>query len=277
MDNKVRQLLQQKAAVIMGVVNATPDSFSDGGQYNTEQSAVAHALELVSQGAQIIDIGGESTRPRAAAVSLSQELDRVIPIIDKLCNETDTPISIDTHKPEVMREAIAAGAQMVNDVNALRAKGALQVVAEASVPVCIMHMQGGPQTMQANPSYSDVVTEVADFLEEHIERCMHVGIARNDVIVDPGIGFGKTLQHNLLLLKQLPQLVQRLDCPLLVGVSRKSLIDKALGRPVDQRLAASVGLAVQSVINGAKIVRVHDVQATVDAIRIVEAVANCDK
>ena len=261
----------------MAIVNATPDSFSDGGQYNTLQSAVAHALELVSQGAQIIDIGGESTRPGAAAVSLSQELDRVIPIIDKLCGETDTPISIDTHKPEVMREAIAAGAQMVNDVNALRTQGALEVVAKAAVPACIMHMRGEPQTMQKQPDYENVVTQVGDFLQERTQQCVHAGIAKQNIIVDPGIGFGKTLQHNLLLLKQLPQLAQRLGCPLLIGVSRKSLIDKALGRQVDQRLAASVGLAVQAVINGAKIVRVHDVQATVDAVRMVDAVANCDQ
>lgn len=277
MDSQVRLLLQQKNAIIMGIVNATPDSFSDGGQHNTVQSAVAHALLLLEQGAQIIDIGGESTRPGAASVSLEQELDRVIPIIKKLGEETDAPISIDTHKPDVMREAISAGAQMVNDVNALRTDGAVQAVAEMAVPVCLMHMRGDPQTMQTNPNYVDVLTDVSDFLQERIEQCVHAGIAMSDVIVDPGIGFGKTVQHNLLLLNQLPQLAQDLRCPVLIGVSRKSLIDKVLGRQVSQRAAASVGLAVQAVINGAKIVRVHDVQETSDAIRMVEAVENSNQ
>jgi len=272
MDNKVRPLLRRKQASIMGVINATPDSFSDGGRFLQSDIALRHALSLVKQGADILDIGGESTRPGADEVSLQQELDRVIPVIERVCSETDTPISIDTYKPQVMQSAIAAGASMVNDVNGLRADGAVELVAKAQIPVCIMHMLGEPKTMQQSPMYNDVVEQVIVFLSTQIKKCTDHGLALNDIVVDPGIGFGKALEHNLGLLKGVNTIKQRLLCHVLIGVSRKSMIDLILNRNVDQRLFASVGLAVQSVINGAKIVRVHDVQATHDAIRSVEAV-----
>ncbi len=260
----------------MGVINATPDSFSDGGRFNEVDHAVQHALRLVDQGADVLDIGGESTRPHADKVEVGEELDRVVPIIEAISENTSVPISIDTYKPEVMQAALEAGACMINDVNGLRADGAMEVAQKANVPVCIMHMQGEPQTMQVQPIYDSVVDDVISFFDERLEAASSVGIAKNDVILDPGIGFGKTLKHNLLLLNSLPYLRERTSCEILIGVSRKSLIDKLLRHPVDQRMAASVGLAVQSVLNGAKIVRVHDVQETYDAIRAVEAVRNVD-
>jgi dihydropteroate synthase len=256
----------------MGVVNITPDSFSDGGQFNDLSQAVEHALFLVEQGADILDIGGESTRPGADEVSVEQELKRVIPLIKVLKAQTTVPISIDTNKPQVMREAVDVGASMINDVNGLRASGAIEAAAAANVPVCIMHMQGQPQTMQAKPQYESVVTQVGAFFKQRISTALDAGIKLDDIILDPGIGFGKTLKHNLELLKSVPQLRASTGCQMLIGVSRKSLIDMLLGRAVDQRLPASLGLAVQSVLNGAKIVRVHDVRETYDAIRAVEAV-----
>ena len=278
-DNAVIQLLQRPAAAIMGVVNTTPDSFSDGGKYLETDQAVAHALELVAQGADILDVGGESTRPGAAHVSLQEELDRVIPVIEQIVQETHTPISIDTYKPQVMAAAVAAGAVMINDINALRADGALAAAANASVPVCLMHMQGQPATMQKSPHYVDVVQDVTDFLLERIEACVTAGIGKQSIVIDPGIGFGKSLQHNLSLLAAVPELIATLNCAVLIGVSRKSMIDTLLGRPVQHREPASIGLAVQAVLNGARIVRVHNVRATYDAIRAVEAVAqlNLDK
>lgn len=257
----------------MGIVNTTPDSFSDGGQFLEVEAAFRHALSLVEEGADILDIGGESTRPGAQEVSLQQELDRVIPVIEKLAGATDTAISIDTYKPEVMRAAVSAGANMINDVNGLRAEGAIDAAASLNVPVCLMHMQGQPKDMQDMPEYKNVTLQVSEFFKQRVLACANSGIAKSDLIVDPGIGFGKTLQHNLELLSSVSQMRESLGCEILIGVSRKSLIDKLLGRSIEQRLPASLGLAVQSVLNGAKIVRVHDVRATFDAIRAVEAVA----
>ncbi len=269
-----RVLAESNAALIMGVVNTTPDSFSDGGRFDKLDNALDHALDLVEQGADILDIGGESTRPGAQRVSLEEELGRVIPLIEALTQRTDIPISIDTYKPEVMRAAVEAGASMINDVNGLRADGAIDVVVKADVPACIMHMQGDPSSMQIKPSYANVFDEVLDFFQQRIDLLAGSGLDRKDIIIDPGIGFGKTLDHNLQLLNKVETLKSDTQCEVLIGVSRKSLIDKLLDRPVDQRLPASLGLAVQSVLNGAKIVRVHDVRETFDAVRAVEAVRN---
>ena len=258
----------------MGIVNVTPDSFSDGGNYLNTDTAIAHGLSLIDLGADIIDIGGESTRPDAAPVGVEQELDRVIPVIEGLLKQSNAPISIDTSKPAVMNAAIQAGASMINDVNGFRTEGAEQTAATANVPICIMHMWGDPQTMQKQAKYDDVVVQVSDFLAKRKKSCMAAGVEASNIIVDPGIGFGKSLQHNLQLLAAIPRLCADLDQPLLIGVSRKSMIDKLLNRPLEQRLAASLGLAVQAVINGAKIVRVHDVRATYDALRSAEAVSN---
>lgn len=255
----------------MAIVNVTPDSFSDGGKYNSTELAVERALNLVKEGADILDIGGESTRPGADIVSEQQELDRVIPVVENLINETDTPISIDTYKPEVMRAAVLAGASMINDVKALQVDAAVDIAAKLNVPICLMHMRGDPSSMQDSPSYDSVTDEVIAFLSNRIQVCEKEGILVQNIIIDPGIGFGKTLEHNLQLLAAIPVLKQ-LGANVLIGVSRKSMIDDLLQRSVDKRLPASIGLAVQSVLNGAKIVRVHDVQATYDAIRCIEAV-----
>ena len=256
----------------MGVINTTPDSFSDGGRFRRVEPAIAHALELIEQGSDILDIGGESTRPGAEKVSVSEELDRVIPLIEALVTRTPIPLSIDTYKPEVMQAAVDAGASMINDVNGLQMDGAVEIAAKTRVPVCIMHMQGNPQSMQAKPSYNSVIAEVGDFFIQRLIATSNAGIPSSDVILDPGIGFGKTLKHNLQLLNGLPHLRLSTGCEFLIGVSRKSLIGKLLGRSVEQRMPASVGLAVQAALNGAKIVRVHDVRETYDAIRAVEAV-----
>ncbi len=272
--NLVRPLLRRKSAAIMGIINTTPDSFSDGGKYDSLDNAVRHGLRLSQEGADILDVGGESTRPGAEVVGVQEELDRVLPVIEKLVSSTDTPISIDTYKPKVMKAAVQAGAQMVNDVYGLRADNALSVVAQLSVPVCIMHMQGRPKTMQAEPSYTDVVSEVVGFCNQQVESSVEAGIARSDLLFDPGIGFGKTLAHNLLLLRNIDKIRSSTECEILIGVSKKSFIQKKLGREVADRVPASLGLAVQSVLSGAKIVRVHDVRATYDAIRMVEAVSD---
>ncbi|MFQ3245817.1 MAG: dihydropteroate synthase [Arenicella sp.] len=273
-ENSIRSLLRHNTSLIMGVINVTPDSFSDGGQFNDSSLAVEQALLLIEQGADILDIGGESTRPGAEEVTVEQELKRVIPVIEALSAQTTVPISIDTYKPQVMRAAVDVGASMINDVNGLRAPGAIEVAAAANVPVCIMHMQGQPQTMQAKPQYESVVDQVEAFFKQRVSTALDAGIKLNDIILDPGIGFGKTLKHNLELLKSVAQLRESTGCQMLIGVSRKSLIDMLLGRAVDQRLPASLGLAVQAILNGAKIVRVHDVRETYDAIRAVEAVCN---
>ena len=254
----------------MGILNTTPDSFSDGGLFLDAERAIAHGVAMAEQGAHILDVGGESTRPGAQPVSVQQELDRVIPVIEGLRERVAVPLSVDTSKPEVMRAAVAAGAGMINDVMALRAEGALEAAAELGVPVCLMHMQGEPRTMQKDPRYGDVVGEVRAFLRSRIEACTAAGIPPGNLVIDPGFGFGKTVEHNLELLRRLREF-QALGPPLLVGLSRKSLIGRILGRPVEQRLPASLALALMAVQNGAHILRVHDVAATVDAVRLYEA------
>ncbi len=256
--------------LVMGIVNVTPDSFSDGGRHASTAQAVAHARQLIEDGADILDIGGESTRPGAAEVSVQEELDRVMPVIAGL-RDAGVPLSIDTWKPEVMRAALAAGASMVNDVNALQAEGALQSVAASGAAVCLMHKQGTPQTMQQQPQYRDVVAEVHGFLRERIAVAQAVGIARERIVIDPGFGFGKTLAHNLALLRDLREL-GALGVPVLAGLSRKSMLGAITVRGVDERLAASVAAAMLAVQQGASIVRVHDVRETVDALKILNAI-----
>lgn len=260
------------APAVMGILNVTPDSFSDGGRFDNLNIALRQAATMLDGGADIIDIGGESTRPGAASVSGQEELDRVIPVIEAVKSISDVPVSIDTSKAVVMREAFSAGASLINDVNALRAEGALEAAAELNAPVCLMHMQGKPRTMQQDPVYDDVVAEVAAFLEERVAACVEAGIDEDRLIVDPGFGFGKTHQHNVELLANLRQLQVR-DRPMLVGVSRKSTLGALTDREVHERLPASIAAAVIAVMNGADIVRVHDVQATVDAVKVARAVS----
>ena len=255
---------------VMGIVNVTPDSFSDGGKFNTTDKAIQHALTLVEEGADILDIGGESTRPGATPVPLDEELKRVIPVIQGLC-DVGVPLSIDTYKPEVMRAAIEAGADIVNDVCALQEPNALEIVAPSQVGICLMHMQGRPQTMQADPHYDNVVQEVAEFLASRLKAAEQAGIDRSRIVLDPGFGFGKRTAHNLTLLNEM-QAIQALGQPLLVGLSRKSVLGQVLGSNVDERLHASIAASVISVMKGASIVRVHDVKPTVDALKIVAAV-----
>ena len=252
----------------MGVVNVTPDSFSDGGQFATTSAAVAHARRLVDEGADIIDIGGESTRPGALSVSLDEERKRVLPVLDKLAG-TSAPISIDTQKPELMREALAAGASMINDVNALLAPEALEAVASTDAALCVMHKQGTPADMQRHPQYEDVVREVFAFLTARVQALRAAGVAGVRMVIDPGFGFGKTLEHNLALLRNL-SLFLEVDATLLVGLSRKSMLARITGS--EERLPASIAAALLAVQNGAHIVRVHDVAATRDALRVLAAV-----
>ncbi len=254
--------------LIMGVVNVTPDSFSDGGRYSRPVEAVAHGLSLAGQGADILDIGGESTRPGAQPVSVEAELARVIPVIQGLRRETACAISIDTSKPEVMQAAIEAGADMINDVNGLRSPGALASAASLGAPICLMHMQGEPRTMQSEPRYRDVVAEVADFLAQRVASCLAAGIRREQLVIDPGFGFGKTLEHNLALLSGIETLRQS-GVPVLAGLSRKSMLGAITGRAsTDQRLAASLAAALLAAQRGAAIVRVHDVAETCDVIKV---------
>ena len=264
--------LDLSTPVVMGILNLTPDSFSDGGRFPDCDSAISHAQAMVSEGAAIIDIGGESTRPGAAPVSVQQELDRVMPVIESLVAELPVPLSVDTSKPEVMQAAISAGAGMINDVMALRQEGAIEAVRDAChVLLCLMHMQGEPRSMQQNPRYDDVVGEVRHFLLERAALCEKAGIAQSRIILDPGFGFGKTLEHNTALLKNIDLLAGD-GYPLLVGISRKSMIGQLLGDvPVDQRLQGSVAAAVIAAMKGANILRVHDVRETVEALKIVEA------
>lgn len=263
-------LLDLSRPLVMGIVNVTPDSFSDGGHHLQVADALEHALRLVDERADILDIGGESTRPGAAPVGVQQELDRVLPVIEGLRGVV-IPISIDTHKPEVMRAALAAGASMVNDVRALQGDGALQLLAQSEAAVCLMHMQGMPLTMQQQPGYGDVVAEVKEFLRVRIAACEEAGIARARIVVDPGFGFGKSLGHNLGLLRRLHQFGE-LKVPVLAGLSRKSMLGTITGREVGQRVHASVAAALVAVQRGASIVRVHDVGATVDALKVWNAV-----
>ena len=256
---------------VMGIVNVTPDSFSDGGKFAKVNLAVEQALKLINEGADILDIGGESTRPNAAPVSLQEELDRVIPVIEALVSQINIPLSIDTYKPQVMQTAINAGASIVNDVRALQEKGALDIVAASDVGVCLMHMQGTPQTMQINPQYNDVVSEVKAFLQQRLALCEAAGIVKNRILLDPGFGFGKTRTHNISLIQHLASFTS-LGQPLLVGLSRKSVLGEVTGNDVDARLYASVAASVVSAMVGAKILRVHDVKATVEALKVVSAI-----
>lgn len=256
--------------LVMGIVNVTPDSFSDGGHHLQRDAAIAHAQQLIAEGADILDIGGESTRPGAQPVGVQEELDRVLPVIGAL-RGISVPVSIDTCKPQVMREAIAAGAQMVNDIDALQDAAALNAVAAGDAAVCLMHKQGTPQNMQQQPRYRDVVAEVSGFLRERIAAAEAAGIARERIVADPGFGFGKTLAHNLGLLRELGQL-RDLGVPVLAGLSRKSMLGAITGQDVNHRVSASVAAALIAVQRGAAIVRVHDVRATVDALKIWNAV-----
>jgi dihydropteroate synthase len=258
-------------SVAMGVLNVTPDSFSDGGRYDRPDAALAHGLDMVAAGARLIDVGGESTRPGAQPVSAAEEIRRVVPVISALVARTAVPISIDTSKPEVMQAALEAGASFVNDVNAFRAPGALELVAGSGAGVCLMHMLGEPGTMQSNPQYGDVVAEVRDFLQARVAACVAAGMAEERIVIDPGIGFGKRVEHNLALLAGLEVLVA-CGLPVLVGVSRKSLIGAITGHPTADRLAGGIAFAALAVRAGAAIVRTHDVAPTVDAIRVAQAV-----
>ncbi|NND46306.1 MAG: dihydropteroate synthase [Woeseiaceae bacterium] len=259
------------APAVMGILNVTPDSFSDGGRFDKPHDALRQAAMMAEAGAAIIDIGGESTRPGAKSVSEQEELDRVVPTIESVRAVTDVPISVDTSKPQVMRAAVAAGASMINDVYALQADGALAAAVELKVPVCLMHMRGKPRTMQDNPQYEDVVADVASFLESRIEACVAAGLSEDLIVVDPGFGFGKTHDHNVELLANLRQLRVR-DRPVLVGVSRKSTLGELTERTVSERMPASIAAAVVAVLQGADIIRAHDVQETVDALKVVRAV-----
>lgn len=251
---------------VMGILNVTPDSFSDGGHFNQLERAMTHARQMVAEGATLIDIGGESTRPGAPDVSEQEELDRVLPVVERMVRELDVMISLDTSKAAVMREGCAAGAHLINDVRALLEPGALAAAAAADVPVCLMHMQGQPRTMQAEPHYDDLLGEMRAFFDERIAACLTAGIAREQLLLDPGYGFGKTLAHNYQLLAQQESLLDY-QLPLLVGMSRKSMIGNLLGRPVDERLAGSLACALVGMQRGARIIRVHDVRATMDALR----------
>lgn len=257
--------------VVMGILNVTPDSFSDGGRFAALDEARLHAEEMVADGASIVDIGGESTRPGAECVSEDEELARVIPIIDAVRSVSDCLISVDTSKPAVMRAAVDAGAGMINDIQALRSPGATSTAADLDIPVCLMHMQGEPRTMQTSPEYDDVVSDVTAFLSARVAECVQGGVRRDHIVLDPGFGFGKSHAHNLRLLAELPQLVE-MGFPVLVGLSRKSTLGEITGTPVAERLAASVSAAVIAVLKGASIVRAHDVKATADAIRVAQAV-----
>ncbi len=268
--------IKLECPAVMGILNVTPDSFSDGGRFAAPLAALRHAERMANEGAAIIDVGGESTRPGADAVSEQQEIDRVIPVIEALRGAVDVPISVDTSKPGVMRAAAAAGAAMINDIRALRADGALAAAAELQLPVCLMHMQGQPRTMQQDPHYDDVVREVTEFLSDRVTQCVHAGLSRDLIIVDPGFGFGKLPQDNIELLANLRQL-QDIGVPILIGVSRKSTLGTICNRDVDERLSASLSAAVLAFERGAKIVRAHDVAETIDALRIAQAVIESEK
>jgi dihydropteroate synthase len=267
----IHQINTANTPLVMGIVNVTPDSFSDGGQYNQIEQTVRHAEKLVAEGADLLDIGGESTRPGAVDVSVQQELDRVIPVIQKL-KQFNLPISIDTSKAEVMHAAINAGAGLINDVYGFRREGSVEAAAILGVPLCIMHMLGEPRTMQKQPHYDNVISDVKSFFQQQIQTLTQAGVIRENIIIDPGFGFGKSLAHNCQLLKELRQF-ESMDLPILVGLSRKSMIGQLTNKTVDQRLAGSVTAAVIAAQNGAKIIRVHDVAETVDALKIVSAMS----
>jgi dihydropteroate synthase len=256
---------------VMGVLNVTPDSFSDGGDYLSLASAKNAVDKMIEAGASFIDVGGESTRPGAQPVSLQEEMDRVLPVVDMLSEYNDVVVSVDSSSPELLAEAAGLGMGLINDVRALQRTGALLVAAQSQLPVCLMHMKGSPETMQLNPCYQNAVDDVSEFFEERITACLEAGIQRENLLLDPGFGFGKTLTHNLMLLKNL-EFFKKFDLPLLVGLSRKSMLGAITGKDVDERLAASIASAVMSAVNGARIIRVHDVEQTVDALKVVQAV-----
>jgi len=269
---RIQDAARREVPLIMGILNVTPDSFSDGGRFDRLDAAVAHARRMVAEGADLIDIGGESTRPGAAPVSADQELERVVPVIEALTAELDVPVSIDTMKPDVMRGAVAAGASMINDVNGLLAVGAIETVVELGVPACAMHMQGEPRTMQKNPEYRDVTEDLLGFFRERIATARAAGLPSEHLVLDPGFGFGKTLEHNLQLLAELSRFCT-LGQPLLIGISRKSMLGKITGQDnADDRVAASVAAALLAAERGGNILRVHDVAETVDAVKVLAAV-----
>lgn len=271
MNDKLSRLLRSPSPLVMGILNVTPDSFSDGGKFIAKDTAIKHAQQILEEGADIIDVGGESTRPGAQAVTVEEEIQRTIPVIEALSKSTDALISIDTSKPEIMSAAVDAGACLINDVRALREPGALEAASQLNTHVCLMHMQGQPRTMQTEPQYKNVVDDIKLFLKERIDTCVEMGIAKEKLIIDPGFGFGKTLEHNLTLFKHLEDF-HTFDVPLLVGVSRKSMIGMLLDRPVEERVPASVAMAGLATWLGTKILRVHDVKETVDAVRMIQAI-----
>jgi len=260
----------ERKPLVMGILNVTPDSFSDGGHYHSLEFALSRAEEMIAEGVDLIDIGGESSRPGAPGVPLEQELQRVMPVLYAL-RDLGKPLSVDTCKPQVMREAIIAGADMINDVNAFRAPGALEAVAQSDCALCVMHMQGAPQDMQHNPQYGNVVAEVIEFLRKRIAEMLAAGIDRQRICVDPGFGFGKTVEQNYELLRNIGQIRDQVGLPVLAGVSRKSMIAAVTGRPVEQRLAGNIAGALAAIAQGARIVRVHDVKETVDAVKVWQA------
>ena len=266
------KLLDLSQPKVMGILNITPDSFSDGGDFLSLDLAMEQAQRMIEEGAAIIDVGGESTRPGARSVTETEELDRVIPVIEGIAKSFSIPISIDTSKPHVMKAAVAAGAGLINDVQALQAPEAIEVAADLNVPVCLMHMQGKPRTMQQNPCYSDVVSEVGAFLAQRVDRCITAGISRNHLLVDPGFGFGKSLNHNLALLRNL-QKIAELGLPVLVGISRKSMLGSLLDEPAHRRVYGGLAGAVLAVERGARIIRTHDVKPTVDTLAVTAAVS----
>jgi dihydropteroate synthase len=269
------QVLDLTDPVVMGVLNVTPDSFSDGGRYATVDAAIARGHRMAAEGAAIIDVGGESTRPGAEPVGVAEESRRVLPVIEALAARLAVVISVDSSKPEVMRAAVAAGARLINDVRGLEAPGALEAVAETGAAVCLMHMRGEPRSMQEDPQYDDVVVEVRDYLAARVTACLEAGIGPERLCVDPGIGFGKRPEHNLALLASLDRLADP-EIPVLVGVSRKSLVGIITGRPAAERLAGSVAFAALAVMHGAAIVRAHDVAATVDAVKVAGALRRAE-
>ena len=264
---RTRDLTRQRLPLLMGILNVTPDSFSDGGQFNAMDQAVARALQMEADGADIIDIGGESTRPGSEGVTLDEELQRTIPVIRELAQKLRIPISIDTTKSEVARQALDAGAEIVNDISGLTFDHAMMdVCREADAGICLMHIQGTPQTMQQNPQYTDVVSEVSEFLQQQVDRCLMAGILAERMCVDPGIGFGKTADHNLQLLKAIPRLQAELQRPVLIGHSRKRFLSKILGRSVEERESGTVGVSIALAQLGADILRIHDVRSVRDAL-----------
>lgn len=262
--------------LVMGILNVTPDSFSDGGRFHSLELALSYAEQMISEGVDIIDIGGESSRPGAQSLPLEEELRRILPVVYAL-RDCGKPLSVDTCKSEVMREALAAGADMINDINGFRAAGAMDAVQDGECALCIMHMPGTPSTMQINPEYRDVLAEVSAFLKERVSRLEEAGVKRDRICIDPGFGFGKALEHNLALLRNIDRLVEELDLPVLAGMSRKSMIGALTGKPVEQRMAGSIAAMLAAVARGASIVRVHDVAETVDALKVWEAMKNTNK